>query len=54
MRKYGYTVFVAQDEDMLSKSDEEQLAFAAKNGWVLVTHNVRDVRIHHQYCCEHV
>lgn len=52
LRKHGYTVFVAVEESMLSKSDEEQLALASENDWVLVTHNVKDFRILHQHYWE--
>ncbi len=48
LRTREYTVFVAREENMLSKSDEQQLAYAAQNGWVLVTHNTKDFIIQHQ------
>jgi len=50
LRARGHKVFCSRDEGMNESSDEEQLAFAAQNGWVIVTHNVADfVILHNQY-----
>ena len=48
LRASGYEVFCSRDEGMHETSDEEQLSFAARNGWVIVTHNVADFRVLHR------
>jgi Domain of unknown function (DUF5615) len=47
LRARGFTVTTARDSGQLGRSDEEQLAFAASAGSVLVTHNRVDFeRLH--------
>jgi hypothetical protein len=45
VRGHGYEVDTARGEGMLGAGDEDQLAFAADNGRVLVTHNRVDFEI---------
>lgn len=42
VRGRGYRISTTRDEGMLGKSDAEQLAFAAEQEMVLVTHNRAD------------
>lgn len=42
VRGHGFSVRTARSEDMLGATDEEQLAFAADQGLVVVTHNRSD------------
>lgn len=39
VRGHGFSVRTTRGEDMLGATDEEQLAFAADRGLVVVTHN---------------
>ena len=48
LRARAYKVSCSRDEGMNEASDEEQLAFAARNRWVIVTHNVADFRVLHR------
>lgn len=50
LRKHGFDVTTSQDLNLLSTSDEEQLAFAASEQRAILTFNVRDFsRLHHEY-----
>lgn len=42
LRAKGFVVQTALEAGMLTKSDEEQMAFAASHGLALVTHNRND------------
>lgn len=42
LQGYGYDTLTALEANMLGKSDEEQLAFAARSKRCLVTHNRLD------------
>jgi hypothetical protein len=42
LRARGFSVVTARGSEQLGRSDEEQLAFAAAGGSVLVTHNRAD------------
>lgn len=48
LRQYGYDVLTAKEADMLAKSDEEQLAFAASNRKAIITFNIKDFVLLHQ------
>ncbi len=37
LRRRGWTVHTARDEDRLGEPDTEQLAYALNNDWILVT-----------------
>jgi predicted nuclease of predicted toxin-antitoxin system len=37
LRRRGWTVHIARDEDRLGDPDTEHLAYAADNDWILVT-----------------
>jgi uncharacterized protein with PIN domain len=45
IRGHGYEVHTARGEGMLGTTDAEQLAFAATQGMVLVTHNRVDFEV---------
>ena len=50
MRAHGFDVVCAVEAQLRSKSDEEQLRFAVKEGKVFVTHNIKDfLRLHKDY-----
>ncbi len=50
LRARGFTVTTARDSGQLGRSDEEQLAFAADAGSVLLTHNRVDFeRLHDRW-----
>ena len=50
LRSRGVTVITALDADLIEKPDEEYLAFAARNGYVVYTFNVADFyRLHGQW-----
>lgn len=47
LRLRGFTVFTARDEGLAGVSDTEQLAYATRRGWLIVSHNTRDfMRLH--------
>ncbi len=48
LRQYGYDVLTVKEADMLAKSDEEQLAFAASNRKAIITFNIKDFVLLHQ------
>jgi hypothetical protein len=48
LRARGFTVTTTRDSGRLGRSDEEQLAFAAEVGHVLLTHNRVDFERLHQ------
>lgn len=48
LRQYGYDVLTAKEADMLAKSDEEQLIFAASNRKAIITFNIKDFVLLHQ------
>jgi len=48
LRQYGYDVLAAKDADMLSKSDENQLAFAVSDSRTIITFNIKDFVLLHQ------
>jgi predicted nuclease of predicted toxin-antitoxin system len=53
LREYGFNVIASQETDMLTASDEEQLAFAAAERRAIVTFNVGDFTIlHYEYQAE--
>ena len=39
MKARGFDVLTARDAGMLGKDDQEQLAYSARNGRVILTHN---------------
>jgi len=53
LRRRGWTVHTARDEEMLGTPDREQLAHAVENDWLLVTFDddflslVEDVELEH-------
>jgi len=50
LRARGVDVLTAREADMIERSDEEQLAFAASAGRVICTFNVGDFyRLHAEY-----
>ncbi len=50
MRAHGFEVVCAKEVKLRSKSDEEQLRFAAKEGRIFVTHNIKDfIKLHKDY-----
>lgn len=50
LRGHGFDVISATENNLRSKSDEEQLRFAVKNERVLVTHNIKDfIQLHKDY-----
>jgi len=50
LRARGFTVTNARDSGQLGRSDDEQLAFAAQAGSVLMTHNRVDFeRLHRRW-----
>lgn len=50
LHKHGFDVTTSQSAKLLSQSDEQQLAYAAKQQRALVTFNVKDfTRLHQQY-----
>jgi len=48
LRKRGFLVTAVFDEGTEGLTDEEQLSYAAKRGWILVTHNERHFWSLHQ------
>ena len=47
IRAHGFETVCASEIKELGRSDEEQLEYAVRNNYVLVTHNIRDfVRLH--------
>jgi predicted nuclease of predicted toxin-antitoxin system len=42
LRTRGLTVTCVNEHGMRNKPDEEQLAFANTNGWVIFTHDIED------------
>lgn len=48
LRQYGYDVLTAKEADMLAKSYEEQLIFAASNRKAIITFNIKDFVLLHQ------
>jgi predicted nuclease of predicted toxin-antitoxin system len=49
LRLRGFTVFTARDEGLAGLSDRQQLAYATRQGWLIVSHNTRDfIRLHRQ------
>ena len=53
LRKRGFSVTSVFDEDTGGLDDAEQLAFAARRGWVLVTHNGKHFAQLHQKGRQH-
>jgi len=50
LRQRGFHATCARDEGMLGRHDEEQLAFAARHGWTILSHNaVHFKRLHSHY-----
>ncbi len=50
IRAHGFTIVCTSEAKRCGGSDEEQLQYAAKNGHILVTHNIRDfIRIHRDF-----
>ena len=49
LRQYGYDVLAAKEANMYSESDENQLAFAASKGRAIITFNIKDFVLLHQY-----
>jgi hypothetical protein len=48
LRRHGFDVISSHDADMLSASDEEQLAFAALERRAVVTFNFSDFVLLHE------
>jgi predicted nuclease of predicted toxin-antitoxin system len=49
LRQRGFTVRTARDEGLAGFSDRQQLAYATRQGWLIVSHNTRDfMRLHRQ------
>ncbi len=47
LRLRGFTVFTARDEGFAGASDREQLAYATRRGWLIISHNTGDfIRLH--------
>lgn len=47
IRAHGFKVVCASEVRECGRSDEEQLKYATKNSYILVTHNIRDfIRLH--------
>ncbi|OGX61174.1 MAG: hypothetical protein A2471_04610 [Omnitrophica WOR_2 bacterium RIFOXYC2_FULL_45_15] len=47
IRAHGFKVICASEVKECGITDEEQLKYAAKNNYVLVTHNIRDfIKLH--------
>lgn len=50
LRNRGFYVLTTVEAQNLGATDEEQLSYAAKNGLVLVTHNLKHfMNLHSQY-----
>lgn len=47
LRLRGFTVFTARDEGLAGASDREQLAYATRREWLIISHNTGDfIRLH--------
>ena len=47
IRAHGFKVICASEVKECGITDEEQLKYAAKNNYILVTHNIRDfIKLH--------
>src|ERR1700731_3537232 len=47
LRLRGFIVFTARDAGLSGANDAQQLAFATRHGWLIVSHNTRDfMRLH--------
>lgn len=50
IRAHGFEVVCASEVKELGRSDEEQLGYATKNNYILVTHNIRDfIKLYKDY-----
>lgn len=52
LRQWGHDVLTTKEAGHAEWSDEQQLAFAASEGRVFLTHNRRDFRRLHRLCIE--
>lgn len=48
LHRFGHTVHTSRQMNRFQDRDDQQLAFAARRGWILLTRNAKDFGLLHQ------
>jgi predicted nuclease of predicted toxin-antitoxin system len=48
LQRRGFTVTLARDHGPLAAGDDEQIAYATRRGWVILSHNARHFQRWHR------